>query len=118
MSGGKMISRLSDSGRLVYVRCCPRAHGEAEGQVGGWLAVFLGVTWVAQHGAWAKPQLSLPEWTGMTVPALLQHSMPACLLHHLTHIHTFPCWAPSASATMPQCSKLLAHMTPCETLSM
>lgn len=97
-----------------YVRCCPGACGEAEG-AGGWLAGFLGVTWVAQHVAWAKPQLSLPEWTGTAVPALLTCSMPACLLYHLTHIHTFPYWAPSASATMPQRSRLQAHVPLWET---
>lgn len=91
-----------------YVRCCPRACGEAEG-AGGWLAGCLGVTWVAQHVGRAKPQLSLPEWIAIAVPALLPYSMPACPLYHLTHIHTFPYWAPSASATIPERSRLLAH---------
>lgn len=96
-----------------YVRCCPRACGEAEG-AGGWLADCLGVTWVAQHVGRAKPQLSLPEWTAIAVPALLPYLMPACPLYHLTHIHTFPYWAPSASATIPQRSRLLAHTPLCE----
>lgn len=91
-----------------YVRCCPRACGEAEG-AGGWLAVCLGVTWVAQHVGRAKPQLSLPERTTIAVPTVLLCSMPACPLYHLTHIHTFPYWALSASVTMAQRSRQIVH---------
>ncbi len=82
--------------------------------MGGWLAVCLGVTWVVRHVGRAKPQISLPEWTAIAVPGLLPRSMPACPLYHLTHIHTFPYWAPSASATMPQRSRLQKHTPLCE----